>query len=360
MDHIYMKKALELSLLGEGRVNPNPMVGAVVVKDDKIIGTGYHKEYGGPHAEVFALDEAGDKAQGATLYVTLEPCSHYGKTPPCAKKIVEMGIKKCVVSCLDPNPLVAGTGVKYLEDNGIEVITGIMEKDGIEINKIFFKYITKKIPYLFLKCAITLDGKIATSNGSSKWITNEISRERVQAIRNKYSGIMIGINTLLADNPSLTARIENGRDPYRIVVDPYLKINLESKFTNFSDKKSIVITSKDNLENNPEKIKTLIDKNIILVYLENYQFKISDILIELGKLSIDSVLLEGGGYLISQAFKENIIDEGEIFIAPKILGDEKAISFVKGFSIENIADGIQLENIRINTYGDNVSFSFSS
>ena len=358
MDHIYMNKALELSLLGEGHVNPNPLVGAVVVKNDKIIGTGYHKEYGGPHAEVFALDEAGEEAKGATLYVTLEPCSHYGKTPPCAKKIVEMGIKKCIISCLDPNPLVAGNGVKYLEEHGVEVITGVMEKEGLQINQVFFKYITKKIPYLFLKCAITLDGKLATSNGSSQWITNEISREKVQKLRNKYTGIMIGINTLLADNPSLTARTENGRNPYRIVVDPYLKIDLESKFANFTDKKSIIVTSKENLENKKEKIKTLINKNITFIYLENFDFKVSDLLVELGKLSIDSVLLEGGSYLISQAFKEDVIDGGEIFIAPKILGDEKAISFVRRFQPENIADGIQLKNIKINTYGDNVSFSF--
>ncbi|MGF6905587.1 bifunctional diaminohydroxyphosphoribosylaminopyrimidine deaminase/5-amino-6-(5-phosphoribosylamino)uracil reductase RibD [Fusobacterium sp. PH5-44] len=360
MDNIYMKEAMKLSLLGEGHVNPNPYVGAVVVKDGKIIGKGYHKEHGGPHAEVFALEEAGENAKGATIYVTLEPCSHYGKTPPCAKKIVEMGIKKCIISCLDPNPLVSGNGVKYLKENGVEVITGVLEKEGLEINRVFFKYIVSKIPFLFLKCAITLDGKIATHTGNSKWITNELAREKVQKLRNKYSGIMIGVNTLLADNPSLTARIKNGRNPYRIVVDPHLKVDLDSKFVNFTDEKSILITSKNNFNNNSNnlKINILEEKKVKIIYLDNYNFKISDILSKLGELAIDSVLLEGGSYLISKAFEEDVIDGGEIFIAPKILGDEHAIPFVKGFNRNNISEAIQLENIKTNLYNNNISFEF--
>lgn len=358
MDNIYMKEAMKLSLLGEGHVNPNPYVGAVVVKDGQIIGKGYHKEYGGPHAEVFALEEAGKNAKDATIYVTLEPCSHYGKTPPCAKKIVEMGIKKCVISCLDPNPLVAGNGVKYLKENGIEVVTGVLEKEGLEINRVFFKYIATRIPFLFLKCAITLDGKIATHTGNSKWITNELSREKVQKLRNKYSSIMIGINTLLADNPSLTARIENGRNPYRVVVDPHMRINLDSKFVNFTDEKSILITSINNFNNQNCKIKILEEKKIKIIYLDSFNFKISDILSKLGELSIDSVLLEGGSYLISKAFEEDIIDGGEIFIAPKILGDDESIPFVRGFHKNDISEAIQLENIKTNLYNDNISFEF--
>ena len=248
MDKKYMERALELAALGEGNVNPNPMVGAVVVKDGKILGEGYHKKYGGPHAEVFALEEAGEKAKGATIYVTLEPCSHYGKTPPCAKKIIDMGIKRCVIASLDPNPLVSGRGIKMMTDAGIEVITGIMEKEALELNRVFMKYISTKTPYLFLKCGITLDGKIASRTGNSKWITNELAREKVQRLRNKYMGIMVGINTVLADDPSLTARIENGRNPYRIVVDPFLDIPLDSKFVNFEDGKSILVTSYNNVE----------------------------------------------------------------------------------------------------------------
>lgn len=356
MDKKYMERALELAALGEGKVNPNPMVGAVVVKDGKIVGEGYHKKYGGPHAEVFALGEAGKKAEGATIYVTLEPCSHYGKTPPCAKKIIDMGIKRCIIASLDPNPLVSGRGIKMMTDAGIEVITGIMEKEASELNRVFMKYISTKVPYLFLKCGITLDGKIASRTGNSKWITNELAREKVQKLRNKYMGIMVGINTILADNPSLTARIENGRNPYRIVIDPFLDIPIDSKFVNFEDKKSILITSYSNVEK--EKISFLKKKNINVIFLKGIDFKLYDILKKIGDLGIDAVLLEGGSFLISKAFSENIIDGGEIFIAPKILGDDKAIPFIRGFDCEYISDGFQLTNVKINNYGNNVSMEF--
>lgn len=356
MDKKYMERALELARLGEGGVNPNPLVGAVVVKDDKIIGEGYHKKYGGPHAEVFALEEAGEAAKGADIYVTLEPCSHYGKTPPCAKKIIEMGLKRCIIASFDPNPLVSGRGIKMMKDAGIEVITGVMEKEANELNRVFMKYISTKIPYLFLKCGITLDGKIASRTGNSKWITNEIAREKVQHLRNKYMGIMVGINTVIADDPSLTARIENGRDPYRIVVDPKMEIPLNSKFVNFTDGKSILVTSDENRD--CDKAKILREKNIKLIFLEGKEFKMIDILKKLGAEGIDSILLEGGSYLISKAFGEGVVDGGEIFIAPKILGDEKAVPFIRGFEFENIADGFQLENVKINVYGDNVSMEF--
>ena len=312
MDKKYMARALELAALGEGSVNPNPLVGAVVVKDGVVVGEGYHKKYGGPHAEVFALEMAGEKAYGADIYVTLEPCSHYGKTPPCAKKIIEMGIKRCIIASLDPNPLVSGRGIKMLQDAGIEVVTGVMEREAKELNRVFMKYISEKKSYLFLKCGITLDGKIATRTGNSKWITNELAREKVQRLRNRYMGIMVGINTVLKDDPSLTARIENGRDPYRIVIDPKLEIPLESKIVNFEDGKSVIITSQENRES--EKIKILEEKRVRVEYLEGDEFEVSEILKKTGELGIDGIILEGGSYLISKAFKENAIDGGEIFI----------------------------------------------
>ena len=335
MDEKYMDLALELAEKGRGYVNPNPMVGAVVVKDGEIIGKGWHKFYGGPHAEVYALDEAGEKAEGATIYVTLEPCSHFGKTPPCAEKIKKMKIKKCVIACLDPNPLVAGRGKKILEDAGIEVIVGVREKEAKELNKVFMKYITEKNPYLFLKCAITLDGKIATNYKDSKWITNEKSREKVQHLRHDFMGIMFGINTLINDNPRLTARIENGVNPFRIVVDPHLRTPFESNFVKMADdNKSIIITSSEN--KNSEKTKILENKNIKFIYMEGYNFSVDEMLRKIGELKIDSVLLEGGSYLISKAFKENRIDGGEIFIAPKILGG--GLPFIDGFDFKEIKD----------------------
>lgn len=355
MDEKYMDLALELAKKGKGYVNPNPMVGAVVVKDGEIVGKGWHKFFGGPHAEVYALDEAQEKAEGATLYVTLEPCSHFGKTPPCAEKIKKMKIKKCVIACLDPNPLVAGRGKKILEDAGIEVVVGVREKEAKEINKVFLKYITEKNPYLFLKCAITLDGKIATNYKDSKWITNEKAREKVQYLRHEFMGIMVGINTLINDNPRLTARIENGVNPFRIVVDPYLKTPFESNFVNMADdNKSIIITSSENKDS--VKAKEFENKNVKLIYMEGYDFSVNEILKKVGELKIDSVLLEGGSFLISKAFKENRIDGGEIFIAPKILGG--GLPFINGFDFKEIKDCFHLENVKFNVYDDNISVEF--
>jgi len=350
----YMQLALSLAEKGRGSVNPNPMVGAVVVKDEKIIGTGYHRYFGGPHAEVYALDEAGSDAQGATIYVTLEPCSHYGKTPPCAEKIIAMGIKKCIVASLDPNPLVAGRGIEMMQDAGIEVETGILKDKADKLNEIFMKYITTKKPFLFLKCAITLDGKIATKTGSSKWITNAIARKRVQELRHNLMGIMIGANTLVADNPSLTARINGGIDPFRIVIDPDMVTPLDSKFVSATDGKSILITS---VEQKPFTQKYL-EKGVKVILLQGREFSLEDILTEVGKLKIDSIMLEGGSHLISKAFTEDAIDGGEIFIAPKILGDREAIPFIDGFNIHNISDGIELKNTKFNIYGDNISVEF--
>lgn len=355
MDEKYMDLALELAEKGKGYVNPNPMVGAVVVKDGEIVGRGWHKFYGGPHAEVYALEEAGAKAEGATIYVTLEPCSHFGKTPPCAEKIKKMKIKKCVIACLDPNPIVAGRGKKILEEAGIEVVVGVREKEAKELNKVFMKYITEKNPYLFLKCAITLDGKIATNEKDSKWITNEKSREKVQFLRHEYMSIMVGINTLINDNPRLTARIENGINPFRIVVDPHLCTPLESNFVNMADdNKSIIITSKENEKN--DKIKELENKNVKIIYMEGFDFSVDEILKKIGELKIDSVLLEGGSYLISKAFKENRIDGGEIFIAPKILGG--GLPFIDGFDFKEIKDCFHLQNVKFNVYDDNISVEF--
>lgn len=355
MDEKYMDLALELAEKGKGYVNPNPMVGAVVVKDGEIVGKGWHKFYGGPHAEVYALEEAGAKAEGATIYVTLEPCSHFGKTPPCAEKTKKMKIKKCVIACLDPNPIVAGRGKKILEEAGIEVVVGVREKEAKELNKVFMKYITEKNPYLFLKCAITLDGKIATNERDSKWITNEKSREKVQFLRHEYMGIMVGINTLINDNPRLTARIENGVNPFRIVVDPHLCTPLESNFVNMADdNKSIIVTSKENEKN--DKIKELENKNVKIIYMEGFDFSVHEILKKIGELKIDSVLLEGGSYLISKAFKENRIDGGEIFIAPKILGG--GLPFIDGFDFKEIKDCFHLQNVKFNVYDDNISVEF--
>lgn len=363
----YMRMAIELAKKGAGAVNPNPMVGAVVVKNGEVIGRGYHKFFGGPHAEVYALEEAGKEAEGATIYVTLEPCSHYGKTPPCAKKIIDMGIKKCFIGSSDPNPKVAGKGVAMLKEAGIEVVENVLKEECDEINQVFFKYIKTKIPYLFVKCGITLDGKIALSNGISKWITNSIAREKVQYYRNKFMGIMVGINTVLTDNPSLTARIENGVNPFRIIVDPNLQIDENCKVVkNNEDEKTVIITSQKNLftedaENTEIQIKQkrLAEENKVkFIFIDGEKFSFRKMLEEIGKAGIDSILLEGGETLISLAFEENIIDGGEFFIANKILGDSSAKPFISGFVREKMEEAVQLTNVRNNIYGENVGMEF--
>ena len=367
IDEKYMRMAIELAKRGTGAVNPNPMVGAVVVKNEEVIGEGYHKFFGGPHAEVYALEDAGKEAEGAAIYVTLEPCSHYGKTPPCAKKIIDMGIKKCFIGSSDPNPKVAGKGVAMLKEAGIEVVENVLKEECDEINQVFFKYIKTKIPYLFVKCGITLDGKIALSNGISKWITNSIAREKVQFYRNKFMGIMVGINTVLTDNPSLTARVENGVNPFRIIVDPCLKIDENCKVVkNNEDEKTVIITSQKNLfdedaENNEIQLKQerLCKENKLkFIFIDGEKFSFKKMLEEIGKTGIDSILLEGGETLISLAFEENVIDGGEIFIANKILGDSSAKPFISGFVRKKMDEAVQLTNVRNNIYGENVGMEF--
>ena len=372
IDEKYMRMAIELAKKGEGAVNPNPLVGAVVVKDGKVIGKGYHRFFGGPHAEVYALEKAGEEACGATIYVTLEPCSHYGKTPPCAKKIIDMGIKKCFVGSSDPNPQVAGKGVAMLKKAGIEVVENVLKDECDKLNQVFFKYIKTKIPYLFLKCAITLDGKIATKTGNSKWITNEITREKVQFYRNKFMGVMVGINTVMLDNPSLTSRIQNGVNPFRIIVDPHLKIDENCRVVkNNEDEKTVIITSQknrfvENSENIDEKnFETMMkqkrlsqNNKVKFIFLDKEKFSFKKMLEEIGKMGIDSVLLEGGESLISLAFKEEVIDAGEIFVANKILGDKNAKPFISGFSKDKMEEAILLNNVKNNIYGENVGMEF--
>ena len=357
-DMEYMKMALQLAQKGIGNVSPNPMVGAIVVKDGRIIGRGYHKFFGGSHAEVYALDEGGTDVWGGTLYVTLEPCSHYGKTPPCAQKIIDMGIKKCYIGSRDPNPEVSGKGIAMLRKAGIEVVEDVLKKECNELNQVFFKYITTRSSYLFIKCGITLDGKIALSNGISRWITNSEAREKVQYYRNKFMGIMVGINTVLTDNPRLTVRTHGGRNPYRIIVDPKLKMKEGmSIIKENNDEKTIIITSGNRKGTGRQK--ELEERySIKFIYLEGEEFSIKEILAKTGEYGIDSILLEGGEKLISQAFKEKEVDGGEIFIANKILGDSSSKPFISGFSPKEMEDAIILKNVRNNIYGENVGMEF--
>ncbi|KMT21003.1 bifunctional diaminohydroxyphosphoribosylaminopyrimidine deaminase/5-amino-6-(5-phosphoribosylamino)uracil reductase RibD [Clostridium cylindrosporum] len=354
MNKKYMKIAIDLAKKGKGKVNPNPLVGAVIVKNEKIIAEGYHMVYGEAHAEVNAFNNATCDVEGATMYVTLEPCSHFGKTPPCADKIIEKKIKRVVIGSLDPNPLVAGNGIKKLKEAGIEVEAGVLESECNELNEVFMKYIVSKKPFVVMKCAMSLDGKIATSYGESKWITGEASRGDVHETRNELSGIMVGVNTVIKDNPELTCRIENGRNPVRIIVDSTLRIPLESKVvTEVYKAKTIIATTKKASE---DKIKILEDKGvtILIVNLKNDKVDLNDLMIKLGELKIDSILLEGGATLNFSALDEGIVDKVQMYIAPKIIGGEMSKTPVGGNGIEALKDAYKLRNLTTRVLGDDI------
>jgi len=361
-DQRYMARALELAKLGEGSTSPNPMVGAVVVKDGKIVGEGYHQKYGGPHAEVFALKAAGEKAIGADIYVSLEPCSHYGKTPPCAQKLINTGIKRAVIAMVDPNPEVAGRGIEMLREAGIEVELGLLKEEAQNLNEIFLKYIKSDYPFVYLKKAQTLDGYIASSSGDSKWITNSAARLEGHKLRHRADAIMVGIGTVIADDPSLTARLEskNGIDPIRIILDPLLEIPLTAKIINQkSTAKTLIITS-DNLNNSAAQIKKeklLKKKQVEILTFEtdntNY-FNLKKLLIELRERKISSVLVEGGAKLSHTFLKENLVDKFYYFIAPKIYGGSDGIASFCGEGPKMMSGAVELEILEQKNIDNNI------
>ena len=348
-----MKYALELARKGEGFVNPNPMVGAVIVKDGAVIGEGYHRRFGQPHAEVEAFRSAKESTEGATLYVTLEPCSHYGKTPPCADLVIEKKVKRVVVGILDPNPLVAGRGIRKLQDAGIDVTVGVLEEECRKLNEIFLKYILDKKPFVLMKAAVSLDGKIATAKGESKWISGEKSRERVHKSRGKYAAIMAGINTVLEDDPQLTCRVEGKKSPIRVIVDSNLRIPLESKIIKTAkDVPVIVATISDDLN----KIKYLetMGANVLRVEQKDGRVDLDCLVSKLGEMNIDSILIEGGGTLNYSALEAGIVDKVELYIAPKIIGGTNAKTFVEGLGISKLSDAFNVNFNEVSKVGEDI------
>ena len=354
----YMRRAIELARQGSGFVNPNPMVGCVVVKDYTIIAEGYHEYYGGFHAERNALTNCKSDCNGATLYVTLEPCCHHGKTPPCTDIIIEKGIKKVVVGLLDPNPLVNRKGVEILEKAGIEVVTGVEEESIKELNKIFLKYIKTKRPYVLLKTAMTLDGKIATYTGDSKWITNEKSRKLVHKLRSEMMGIVAGIGTVKTDDPMLNCRHEiqqptansqqpNFHQPIRIIVDTKASISTESQIVKTAKEyKTILVHTKSASHDNIEKLHSLNVETLICEEKDNH-VDINDLMTKLGQKGIDSLLLEGGSCLNAAFLQAGCVDEVYAFIAPKIIGGEHSKSPIGGKGIELMKDAITFNKVEI-------------
>ena len=352
-DEYYMRRALELAARGRGYTNPNPMVGAVIVKDDRIIGEGYHEKYGQLHAERNALKNCREDPAGATIYVTLEPCCHHGKTPPCTDAIIESGIEKVVIGMLDVNPIVAGNGVRILKEHGIEVVSGVLEDECRKLNKIFIKYMIEKLPYVVMKYAMTSDGKIATVTGESKWITGPASRENVHRTRHALMGIMVGVGTVLADDPMLDFRLEEGgKNPIRIICDSNLRTPLDSRVvTTANDIGTIIATVSDNAS----LIKEYEDKGVTVIRTasENGRVDLNDLMKILGERGIDSILLEGGSQLNFSAIKAGIVDDVHTYNAPKIFGGD-AKTPVAGEGIESIADAVILKPINITKFDDDI------
>ena len=352
-DKIYMKRALALAKKGAGFVNPNPMVGAVIVKNGKVIGEGYHERYGELHAERNALKNCTESPKGATMYVTLEPCCHYGKTPPCTEAIIESGITKVVIGTLDVNPVVAGKGAKILSDYGIKVEVGVLEKECKNLNRVFNKYMTSGLPYVVMKYAMTADGKIATATGESKWITGESARENVHRLRKNLSGIMVGVSTVIADDPSLNCRLdEPAKDPVRIICDSHLRTPLDSNVVKTAGKiKTIRATSSEDEKQVVEYEKR--GCKVLSVPQAENGIDLNQLMKELGNMGIDSILLEGGGTINYSALESKIVDEIHIHMAPKIFGGSSK-SPVEGLGIQDINDAIKLNPISTNWYGEDL------
>lgn len=346
-DEKYMRLAMQLAGNAIGRTSPNPLVGAVIVKDNRVVGCGWHRKAGTPHAEVHALNQAGELAQGADVYVTLEPCAHYGKTPPCAKALVEAKVKNVYGGLLDVNPKVAGKGFKILEDAGIHVEYGFLQDELRKQNEVFFKWIEHKKPFIVLKAAMTLDGKIATATGQSKWITNETSRAYGYKLRDIYDGIMVGINTVIEDNPMLTARVDGGKNPIRIVVDSSLKIDINANVVQDKSAKTIVATTD---KADKDKILKLQAQDIDVIVVdkdENDKVDIEKLLDILGQQNICSILVEGGATLSGSFVAKKLVDKVYFFIAPKIVGGKEAKTPVAGTGILNLQEALTLKDIKI-------------
>lgn len=352
-DESYMKMALKLAECGIGAVNPNPLVGAVIVKDGRVIGKGWHAKYGGLHAERNALADCKESPKGATIYVTLEPCCHYGKTPPCTEAILQSGIRRVVTASADPNPMVAGKGIKILQDAGLTVDTGVLKEECDALNAVFFHYIKEKTPYVVMKYAMTLDGKIATASGASKWITGEEARENVQNDRNRYMAIMAGVGTVLADDPKLTCRIPGGRNPIRIICDSKLRTPFKSNVVAAADEGKTILATACTDE---EKIRPYLEAGceVLTIPEKEGHIDLNVLMRLLGEKGIDSILLEGGGTLNYSALKQGIVHKVQAYIAPKLFGGADAKSPVEGCGVILPADGFLILHPTIRKIGADI------
>jgi len=352
-DEHWMKRALRLAEKGKGRTSPNPMVGAVLLKNGKVVGEGYHARAGEAHAEILALRQAGEAARGSTLYLNLEPCAHYGRTPPCAPEVIRAKVKRAVIGMEDPNPLVRGRGLKSLRRAGLDVKVGILEKECRKLNEFYCKYILEKEPFVILKVAATLDGKIATREGESKWISGETSRRFVHRMRDQVDGVIIGIGTVLKDDPQLTARIKNGRDPYRVVLDSRLRIPEDAQVIGNSSSKTMIATTELAAR---DKIERLEKKGVQILILNSKQGRIDlkNCLSKLGEMGMMSLLVEGGSQVNGSFLDEGLIDKILFFLSPKLIGDREALGIFGGSGKTTLQEAIPLNELRVRKIGEDI------
>ncbi|MBL0732565.1 MAG: bifunctional diaminohydroxyphosphoribosylaminopyrimidine deaminase/5-amino-6-(5-phosphoribosylamino)uracil reductase RibD [Desulfosarcina sp.] len=355
-DTYFMKMALEMAARGEGFTSPNPMVGAVIVSDGTVVGMGYHKAAGGAHAEINAIRDAGLSAKDATLYVTLEPCNHTGRTPPCTESIIKAGIKRVVVAAKDPNPDVEGGGIKFLQQHGIEVDIGVCEDEAKKLNEVFNKYIITKRPFVTAKCAITLDGRIATKTSDSKWITGPASRKFVHGLRHACDAIMVGVETVKQDDPSLTTRLEGKKtlDPVRIILDTRLAVPENAKiFQLDSSADTLIITGDSILKEKKERIEKKGAK-VIEAPVKDGLIDLYQLMDYLGDIGITSLLIEGGSRVNASAFQSGIVDKIYFFYGPKILGGDDGVPVCRGPGPALMKDAIPITGVRVRQFDDDV------
>lgn len=353
-DHEHMmRRALSLARRGIGKTSPNPAVGCVIVRNGAVVGEGWHRKAGTPHAEVHALREAGELARGADAYVTLEPCSHFGRTPPCADALVAAGVARVIVGMVDPNPKVCGRGLARLEQSGIQVITGVLERECRLINEPFVKHVSTGLPFLVLKSALTLDGKTATASGESRWITNEKSRHYVHSLRAMVDAVMVGVGTLLADDPELTVRHVRGRSPLRIIVDSTLRIPDAARVLGSEQPPGTLIAT---VSDDRERIAVLEARGVQVVRCasEGGRVDLRDLMVHLGGRGIQSILLEGGSELAGAALRQGLIDKFILFYAPKFLGGSDGFGLFGGVSAVRMDQAFCLETARVRRFGGDV------
>ena len=352
-DERWMKRALRLAEKGRGRTSPNPMVGAVLVKNGKVVAEGYHLKAGGPHAEMIALRKAGGETKGATLYLNLEPCTFYGKTPPCVPAVVEAGVARAVIGMEDPNPLVEGKGVEALRKAGLDVEVGILEKECRRLNEAFCKYIVRKEPFVMLKVAATIDGKIATRSGESQWITGEASRRLVHKLRDQVDGVAVGIGTVLKDDPMLTTRIKGGRDPYRIIFDSRLRIPEHAKVLDLAPSKTIIATTELAQR---EKVEGLEKKGVQVLVFNSIDGRVDlrSCLHKLGEMEMMSLLVEGGSQISGSFLDHGLIDKIFLFLSPKLIGDHQAPGIFGGHGVGGLKDIIPLKEVKLRKIGEDI------